>query len=115
MLWSRFGRTRDFGPANLDESDYSLIEAADYVCLFDWSDLKIRTTLAQQVFGRVKQKGKGKTFYDTADPNPNTNAIPDLIEKVFKTEKVDILSLNENEAITYANYLIRNLRSRMRI
>ena len=105
------GALADFGPANLDESDYSLIEAADYVCLFDWSGtLKFGTTLAQQVFGRVKQKGKGKTFYDTADPNPNTNAIPDLIEKVFKTEKVDILSLNENEAITYANLLDKEFK-----
>ena len=104
------GALADFGPANLDESDYSLIEAADYVCLFDWAGtLKFGTTLAQQVFDRVKQKGKGKTFYDTADPNPNANAIPDLIEKVLKTEKVDILSLNENEAITYANLLDEGL------
>ena len=31
--------------------------------------------------------------------------LPDLIEKILKTDKVDILSLNENEAITYANIL----------
>jgi len=73
-------------------------------------DLKIRHYIGPTVFGRVKQKGKGKTFYDTADPNPNTNAIPDLIEKVFKTEKVDILSLNENEAITYANLLDKEFK-----
>jgi sugar/nucleoside kinase (ribokinase family) len=105
------GALADFGPANLDESDYSLIEAADYVCLFDWSGtLKFGTTLAQQVFDRVKQKDKGKTFYDPADPNPNANAIPDLIEKVLKTEKVDILSLNENEAITFANLLAKDFK-----
>jgi ribokinase len=107
------GGLADFGPANLTESDYSLIEAADYVCLFDWSGtLKFGTLLAQQVFNRVKQKGKGKGFYDTADPNPNVNAIPELIEKVLKTEIVDILSLNENEAITYADLLDKEFKEK---
>jgi len=107
------GTLADFGPANLVESDYSLIEDADYVCLFDWSGtLKFGTALAQEVFDRVKQKGKGKTYYDTADPNPNAKAIPDLIENVLKTEKVDILSLNENEAITYANLLDEGLKAK---
>jgi sugar/nucleoside kinase (ribokinase family) len=100
------GALADFGPANLTEGDYSLIEASDYVCLFNWAGtLKFGTALAQTIFDRVKQKGKGKTYYDTADPNPNATAISDLMEKVLKTDKVDILSLNENEAITFANLL----------
>jgi ribokinase len=105
------GALADFGPANLEERDYSLIEAADYVCLFDWAGtLKFGTALAQAVFDRVKQKGKGKTYYDTADPNPNGIALPDLIEKVLKTDKVDILSLNENEAITFANLIDKGFK-----
>ena len=45
------GALADFGPANLDESDYSLIEDADYVCLFNWAGtLKFGTDLAQTVF-----------------------------------------------------------------
>ncbi len=105
------GALADFGPENLDEGDYSLIEASDYVCLFNWAGtLKFGTTLAQTIFDRVKQKGKGKTYYDTADPNPNVTEISDLIEKVLKTNKVDILSLNENEAITYASLLDEGLK-----
>jgi sugar/nucleoside kinase (ribokinase family) len=100
------GALADFGPANLDEEDYSLIEASDYVCLFDWAGtLKFGTALAQTIFDRIKQKGEGKTYYGTADPNPNSTAISDLMAKVLKTDKVDILSLNENEAITYASIL----------
>ena len=65
------GALADFGPANLDESDYSLIENADYVCLFNWAGtLKFGTELAQAVFERAKRSGKGKTYYDTADPTP---------------------------------------------
>jgi sugar/nucleoside kinase (ribokinase family) len=98
------GALADFGPSNLDEGDYSVIEASDYVCLFNWAGtLKFGTALAQKIFDKVKQKGKGKTYYDTADPSPNGTAISDLMETVLKTDKVDILSLNENEAITYAS------------
>ena len=100
------GALADFGPSNLNESDFMLIDNSDYVCLFNWAGtLKFGTDLAQAVFGRAKQNGKGKTYYDTADPTPNSNAIPDLMDKVLKTDKVDILSLNENEAITYASLL----------
>jgi ribokinase len=104
------GALADFGPASLDESDYALIDEADYVCLFNWAGtLKFGTVLAQEVFGRAKHSGKGKTYYDTADPTPNASGIPDLMDKVLKTDKVDILSLNENEAVTYASLLDEGL------
>ena len=107
------GALADFGPANLDESDYALIEDADYVCLFNWAGtLKFGTELAQAVFERAKRSGKGKTYYDTADPTPKAKEIPDLMEKVLKTDKVDILSLNENEAITYASLLDESLKEK---
>jgi sugar/nucleoside kinase (ribokinase family) len=42
---------------------------------------------------------------DTADPVPNEDEIPKLMEKVLETEHVDILSVNENEAVTFASQL----------
>jgi sugar/nucleoside kinase (ribokinase family) len=110
------GELTNFGPANLDDDDYRLIEDADYVCLFNWAGtLNFGTALAKAVFDLAKQKGKGKTYYDTADPTPNAQAMPDLMEKVLKTEKVDILSLNENEAIMYATLLDEGLREKQTI
>ena len=98
------GALADFGPKDLTDADYKLIEDADYVCLFNWVGTRnYGTALANAVFNHTKQHGKGKTYYDTADPNPNFQGIPDFIEQVLKTSKVDILSLNENEAITYAS------------
>jgi ribokinase len=100
------GSLADFGPSNLSDDDYEVIERADYVCVFNWvGTRKFGTELAQAVFGRVKAKGKGKTYYDTADPTPKRSKIPDLMEKVLKTQQVDILSVNENEAISYAALL----------
>lgn len=100
------GALADFGPSNLADEDYKLIENADYICLFNWAGTKkFGTKLAQSVFRRTKMKGKGKTYYDTADPTPNRKKIRELMEKVLKTRQVDILSLNENEAISYAALL----------
>ncbi len=108
------GALADFGPSNLDEHDYALIEDADYLCLFNWAGtLKFGTELARTVFDRAKQ-GNGKTYYDTADPTPNSKAIPDLMNKILKTSKVDILSLNENEAVTYANFLDESLKEKQK-
>jgi len=100
------GSLADFGPSNLSDGDYEVIDRADYVCVFNWvGTRKFGTELAQAVFGRVKAKGKGKTYYDTADPTPNSAKMPKLMEKVLKTQQLDILSVNENEAISYATLL----------
>lgn len=107
------GALADFGPVDFDDGDYALIEDADYVCLFNWAGtLKFGTALAEAVFDRAKKLGKGKTYYDTADPTPNAKAIAGLMENVLKTDKVDILSLNENEAITYASLLDEGLKEK---
>lgn len=100
------GALADFGPASLNDDDYEVIEHADYVCVFNWvGTRKFGTELAQTVFRRVKAREKGKTYYDTADPTPKSDKIPELMEKVLKTRQVDILSVNENEAICYAAML----------
>ena len=100
------GALANFGPSDLTERDYALIENADYVCVFNWAGTKrYGTALAETVFCRVKTRGKGKTYYDTADPTPNRDKIPELMQRVLKTSQVDVLSLNENEAICYAAML----------
>ncbi len=100
------GSLADFGPGDLTEEDYKLIEDADYVCLFNWAGTqKYGTRLAEVVFKRAKAKGKCKTYLDTADPLPNEGDIPKLMDKVLSADQVDVLSVNENEAITFASRL----------
>jgi ribokinase len=78
------GALANFGPADLTENDYALIEDADYVCLFNWAGtVKFGTELAQTVFDRTKQRGKGKTYFDTADPTPNAKEISGLMDKIL--------------------------------
>jgi sugar/nucleoside kinase (ribokinase family) len=108
------GALADFGPKDLSETDYKLIEDADYTCLFNWAGtLKFGTALAEAVLGHVKLGGKGKTFYDSADPNPNFKEIPALMERVLKTSSIDILSINENEALTYASFIDPDLKAKI--
>jgi sugar/nucleoside kinase (ribokinase family) len=108
------GALAGFGPKDLTKDDYQLISEADYTCLFNWAGtLKNGTALAEAVFGHAKKDGKCKTFYDSADPNPNAKEIPTLMEKVLKTSHVDILSLNENEAITYASLIAPALKTKV--
>jgi len=104
------GALADFSPDDLTENDYAVIDDADYVCLFNWAGtLNHGTQLAQSVFHRKKDAGRGKTYYDTADPSPNRDAIPDLIQKILKSGLVDVFSMNENEAIIYAGLLEKNI------
>lgn len=106
------GGLADFGPTNLKDDDWAVIEASDYVCIFNWAGtLKHGTTLAKAVFERTRS-GRAKTYYDTADPNPNAIGIADLLAKVLRTDSVDILSLNENEAITYATLIDESLKEK---
>jgi len=106
VMMSTLGSLPDFGLSDLTEEDYKVLQQADYVCVFHWACTKrFGTELAQGVFRYVKEKGKGKTYYDTSDPTPNLKAIKSLMKKVLLGKHVDILSVNENEAFWYASQL----------
>jgi sugar/nucleoside kinase (ribokinase family) len=100
------GSLADFGPQCLDEEDFEAIENADYVCVFNWAGTRrFGTDLARTVFKHAKEKGKGKTYYDTADPTQNKEKIPALVKDVLQSRYVDVLSVNENEAVCYTSQL----------
>jgi len=106
------GSLADFGPVDLSDSDFELIRNADYVCVFNWAGTRSHgTRLARDVFHTVKAHGHGKAYFDTADPTPNRGKIPALMETVLKSRLVDVLSLNENEAVTYATQLKNDFRT----
>ena len=100
------GALANFGPRHLNNTDFKTIEDADYVCVFNWAGTRLfGTELAETVFNHVKDKGKGKAYCDTADPTPNKERVPKLVERVLLKSLVDILSVNENEAVCYASQL----------
>ncbi|MEM1540222.1 MAG: carbohydrate kinase family protein [Candidatus Bathyarchaeia archaeon] len=100
------GSLADFGPQNLSAEDFEAIERADCICVFNWAGTrKYGTELAETVFRHVKTMGHGKTYFDPADPVPNKGEAKKLLERVLQNDLVDILSLNENEAVFFASLL----------
>jgi len=112
------GALARFGPQHLNDEDLEAVEEADYVCVFNWAGTRhFGTELVETVFRRVKTEGRGKTYYDTADPTPNREKIPELVKNVLQSNYLDVLSVNENEAICYASQLsneIEELRRRLK-
>lgn len=100
------GSLSDFGPQQLNDDDFEMISNADYVCVFNWAGTRqYGSRLAKEVFHYTKTKGGGKTYYDTADPSPEKERIPILVSSVLRSADLDILSVNENEAISYATQI----------
>lgn len=105
------GSLADFGEQSLADRDFEAIEQADYTCVFNWAGTRKRgTALAKAIFSRVKLRGKGKTYYDTADPTPNWNEVPEMVKEVLLGDSLDILSVNENEAHCYASLVRRKAK-----
>jgi sugar/nucleoside kinase (ribokinase family) len=104
VMFRSVGSLVNFGPHDLDSEDFEAIKNADYVCVFNWAGTRrFGTELARTAFRYAKTHGKGKTYYDTADPTPNKKKIPELLSDILQSRHVDILSVNENEAICYAS------------
>lgn len=96
----------DFGPRDLGSEDFEAIEKANYVCVFNWAGTRrFGTELAKTVFERAKIRGRSRCYYDTADPTTNRDRIPNLVKVVLQGRHIDVLSVNENEAVCYASYV----------
>jgi len=108
VMMSDLGSLPEFGLNDLTSEDFQLLREADYVCLFHWAGtLRWGTELAEGVFRHVKEKGRGKTYFDSADPSPRKEDIPKLVRTVLHGNLVDIFSVNEDEAFWYASQLSR--------
>jgi sugar/nucleoside kinase (ribokinase family) len=112
LMMSDLGSLSEFGLNHLTPEDYQILREADYVCIFNWTGTKRwGTQLAEGVFNYVKKEGRGKTYYDTADPNPKKEEVPWLVKKVLLGNLVDIFSVNENEALCYASQINEKVAS----
>ena len=119
IMMSDLGSLSEFGFDLLTSRDFQVLREADYVCIFNWAGTRRwGTKLAEKVFDYVKNEGKGKTYYDTSDPNPRKGEVPRLVKEVLLGNLVDIFSVNENEAFCYASQLdgkLGSLRKKMKL
>jgi len=111
VMMGDLGSLTSFGPEKLTEEDFKILQDADYVCVFNWTcTVRGGTELAERVFRYVKERGKGKTYFDTGDPNPNKENIPKLLRKVLTKKLVDIFGVNENEAFSYSSHFSQKVK-----
>jgi len=112
VMISNVGSLPNFGLDDLTPEDFQLLREADYVCVFHWaSTRRWGTELAEEIFRHVRERRRGKTYYDTSDPSPNKEDVPRLVRRVLLGGLIDIFSVNENEAVWYASQLSEEVKS----
>lgn len=100
-----------FGFEDLDSVDLAIINKSHYVCVFNWLYNKKGTSLAQKVFEYCHANSNARTFFDAADPRPRIKELPDLNRRVLKNGLIDVLGVNENEAVIFAKLYKRRLKA----
>jgi sugar/nucleoside kinase (ribokinase family) len=85
----------------LQDHDHELLASADLVGVTNWNLNRYGTDLACKVFEEAK-KHQVKTFFDSGDPSPRIDDIPELFEKVLRNPHLDVFGLNENELRYYS-------------
>jgi sugar/nucleoside kinase (ribokinase family) len=96
------GSVADFSVELLNDNDCDLISSADLVGVTNWNLNRYGTTLASHVFALAKKQNV-RTFFDSGDPSPRRNDIPELLNTVVTNPQLDIFGLNENELRQYTN------------
>lgn len=104
------GSVKDFHPKSLSRSDISLIKRADYLAVLNWAQNLSGTELALHAFQQAKRARRARTFFDPSDPSARQPDISALVSKVLRDGFLDIVSLNENEAVAIAKAVDRGFR-----
>jgi sugar/nucleoside kinase (ribokinase family) len=94
------GSVAHFSFDQLTEHDHELITSANLVGVTNWNLNHFGTDLASNVL-QLAHTHNVRTFFDSGDPSPRKDDIPELIEKVLKNLDLDIFGLNENELRYY--------------
>jgi sugar/nucleoside kinase (ribokinase family) len=102
-------RVTPFGFEDLNSKDLEAIDDADHVGVFNWLYNRKGTELAEKVFAYCRTHSHARTFIDTADPRPRLSELPRFARRVLEKGLVDVIGLNENEALIFAGLYTRKL------
>lgn len=102
IMLGDISRVTPFSFEDLTPQDLRSIDAAEFVGVFNWLYNRKGTELAEKVFAYCHTHSQALTFVDTADVRPRLGDLPEFVRKVLNKGLVDILGLNENEALIVA-------------
>ena len=112
IMLGDLSRVPTFGFKDLDPEDLKAIARAEYVGVFNWLYNRKGTELAEKVFAYCRAHSHAHTFLDTADPRPRLTELPTFARRVLGTGLLDVLGLNENEALIFAGLYSRKWKRR---
>lgn len=105
------GSVQKFDFAKVSPEGREAIEEGDIVAVLNWAQNLKGNDLAVKTF-ELARNNKTITFLDTSDPTSAVGAIPGLVSKVIESQLLDIIALNENEAILFASYYDKSFSDR---
>ncbi len=98
VMLSNPGRLSCVGPRDVE---HALAEGYDAVVVLNWAQNRCGTELAAHVFSRA---GGAIRYLDPSDPTVAMDRLGALVG-LLESGLVDVLSINENEALRIAEYL----------
>lgn len=111
VMLSDPGSVAQYGPEELTANDWTLVEAADFVLVANWSQNRRGSSLVEKVSVKARM-----TMVDAGDPSMRgEEGLAELRTRILPLESLDVFALNENELrqLTGADSLdaARSLRS----
>lgn len=112
IMLGDLSRVTPFSFEDLTPADLKAIDDAEFVGVFNWLYNRKGTELAEKVFAYCRTHSQARTFLDTADPRPRVTELPDFVRRVLTKRLVDVLGVNENEALIFAGLYEPKLKRR---
>ncbi|MHA1772195.1 MAG: carbohydrate kinase family protein [Candidatus Thorarchaeota archaeon] len=98
LMVSDSGSVAGFTVDDLDEGDVEAIRSSGLVALLCLNHNNEPAKTAHDVFSLVRQESNALTFLDIGDPSSRPQILSSIVDKVLRTELIDVFSVNENEA-----------------
>ncbi len=101
IMISDSGNLECFSIEHLEDKDFELLEKVELIGFFNWAQNKC----ANKLLKGIREQVDTPLFLDTSDPRVVEMKRVDELLGLLKKEYVDFISLNENEAVFYAQKL----------
>lgn len=96
------GSVVDFSFDRLTGNDLEVISNSDIVGIFNWTQNLDTDSLLESLLQRLERNRTVKIFFDPSDPTPRAGERRALMDILAKSRRLDVFSLNENEAVQFA-------------
>lgn len=96
------GSVVDFGFDTLTHGDLDVISNSNFVGIFNWTQNLEGGKLLLGLLHHLEKNRAVKTFFDSGDPTPRSSERGILMNDLMRSKRLDVFSLNENEAVQFA-------------